>query len=735
MNPLVPFTADIVRALGWAILHSIWQTFFIWACLRLMLRLLPSASARIKYNLSYLSLSGAFVWFVVTFCQQWQALRQAAIITQQLVALTGQQVTLPATVAAPYRNQQALMGLFPSLEGYFPLLVAVYMAGVIIMGVKMIADLHQLSGIRKRQLHEPDLAWKMHLQKLADQLDIRGHVDLFISHYLQVPVMIGFFKPVILLPVALFTNLQPDQVEAILLHELAHIKRNDYLLNIFQTIVETTLFFNPFIWWISKNIRLEREHCCDDLVIARMDQPLGYAKALVALEEYRLNSNPLAMAAASKQQHLFHRIKRIMEMKTKNLNYSQKILALLIVATGLFSIAWLNPVRSKQRAEKAPKAKADTTINGTLAATKDSSGHYTTVYFSTNDSAAPAPPVPPPPPPPGMMPIAPVPPVGPDAAPDAPLPPPPPNFNMNFAYTFNADSANNIVFAATPNTVYQFDNHFVFDTMPRKVFFTQDVNVEEAMLQANKAMKAVDWKKINAEVDEAMKKVDWNKIDKEITKAMKDVDTSLPGLNTEAFKAQLRSSVLQKAQMQAMRQQWAANKAAWDAGSKERQKAMQEAMKARQAALEEAMKARGKAMTSADRARVKELRDAQRAQEDAMRAMKQATAMQIHFTVDSNRHVFDQQRARWERDAAEDDRRSSDKYRALIGQLQSDKLIDTTSYDIQKQGDDLYINGKKQPADVANKYRSFFPEKGDVRIKGSDKSGHRSLNIDVDTKD
>lgn len=425
-------------------------------------------------------------------------------------------------------------------------------------------------------------------------------------------------------------------------------------------------------------------------------------------------------------------------MKTKNLNYSQKILALLIVATGLFSIAWLNPVRSKQRTEKAPKA--DTTITGTLTTTKDSSGYYTTRYFSTDDSSVPAPPVPPPPPPlPGMAPIAPVPPVGPDAAPDAPLPPPPPNFNLNFAYTFNADSCNNMVFAAVPSTVYQFDNHFVFDTTPRKMFFAQDVNVEESLRQADKAMKAVDWKKINAEVDAAMKKVDWNKINKEINKAMKDVDTSLPGLNTEAFKAQLRSSVLQKAQMEAMRQQWAANRVAWEAGSKERQKAMQEAMKAHQEALEEALKAHGKAMTSADRARVKQLRDAQRADEDAIRAMKQATAAQVQtfrfISLDSSQRALEIQRAKWERDNAQAERRASDKYRALIGQMQSDKLIDTTSYDIQKQGDDLYINGKKQPADVTNKYRSFFPEKGDVRIKGSDKSGHRSLNIDVDTKE
>ncbi|HEY0274088.1 MAG TPA: M56 family metallopeptidase [Chitinophaga sp.] len=705
MNPLVPFTADVVHALGWAILHSIWQTFFIGACLRLTLKLLPAASARIKYNLSYLSLGGAFVWFGVTFSQQLLALRQTAAITAHLLELTGQEVILPAAVSAPYRNQQALLSLFPSLEGYFPLLVGIYMAGVIIMGVKMVADLHQLSHIRKRHLSEPDPVWIQHLEKLAAQLDIRGHVSLFISHCIQVPVMIGFLKPVILLPLAMFSNLQPDQIEAVLLHELAHIKRNDYLLNIFQTIVETTLFFNPFIWWISKNVRLEREHCCDDLVIARTAQPLGYAKALVALEEYRLNSNPLAMAAASNQQHLFHRIKRIMEMKTKNLNYSQKILALLIVATGLFSIAWLNPPREKKTTGNEPRTHkalpaSDTTITGS---NEDSTASYS-VTVSNNDSLAV--PVPPPPPIP-MAPISPV----------APLTPPPPpmtagaggpqHLNMNYAFNFNTDTSgdeiiiNNDPVKFNKDVVFYFDSSRAFrDTISPK--FQYKLN-QAIVFNSDRAMANFDWKKINAQVDEAMKKVDWKKIDNEINQAMKNVDTSLPGMSTESIRAQFRAGIQQRAHAEAMRKEMDAHRADWEKAirdSKERQQAMAVILKTHQKDLTEAMKDRDRVMAEAMKAHNQALLEDMKARAENMKA---------HFQEDQGRNNF----------------------RSLINRLQADKMIDTEKYSIEKKGDDLYLNGKKQAADVADKYKEYFQGKRNVKIKGSDKVNHRSLDIDI----
>ncbi|NLU95577.1 M56 family metallopeptidase [Chitinophaga sp. Ak27] len=384
---LLPITGDFVRALGWTILHSMWQACFIYACLRIVFKLWPQAGAKIKYNLSLLSLSGIFTWFLATLFMHIQRITEAREAAAQMVDTV--YITTPNPVV--YHSQEPLVWLLPNLEGYFPFLVTLYVAGMTIMTIKLLSDLFHLQRIRTTHIESMGNAWDKHLDKLTARLQIPRKVKVLISQHVQVPVMLGFLKPLILLPIAMVNNLSEEQLEAVLLHELAHIKRNDYLLNIFQSIVETILFFNPFIWLISKAIRIEREHCCDDLVIASTVQPLQYAHALVALEEYRLTANRLTMAAANSKQHLFHRIKRIMEMKTKNLNYSQKFLAVLIIATGLVSIAWFNPAKGKEH--KTAEHPADTTApkNNTARETGKSTSGTANTFRQQLDVASPAP--------------------------------------------------------------------------------------------------------------------------------------------------------------------------------------------------------------------------------------------------------------------------------------------------------------------------------------------------------
>lgn len=464
----LPFTADLIQAFGWVLLHSFWQAFFISACLRIVLLLWPQASSSIKYNLSYISLAGIFTWFSVTLYLQVEAVRRVHQAAYLMIE-TGVRPSAAVTVPAIYKSQAELTDLFPGLEMWFPVLVAIYVAGVAVMTIKLTLDLLQLQQIKKKQVLPIDEAWDKHLQKLAAQLKIPRRVKLLISQYIQVPVMIGFLKPVILLPVAMFNNLTAEQLEAILLHELAHIKRNDYLLNIFQSIVETILFFNPFVWWISKNIRLEREHCCDDLVLTNQVQPLHYAKALVALEEYRLTVNAMAMAAADNKQHLFHRIKRIMEMKTKNINYTQKLLAVMIIAVGLVSIAWLNPSNKKeQRENKKPVVKeevADAPIAPAIAAPVVTHALRVAQYFL--DTV--------------------------------------PGNDKRRAEKEAAMKAAKEGLDAAQEAMKNID--------------WNQINSE-----VSNAMKNVDWKKINEEVSTAMKNVDWKKVNEEVSTALKNVD-------------------------------------------------------------------------------------------------------------------------------------------------------------------------------------------------------------------
>ena len=486
MTAQLPFTADLIQAFGWALLHSFWQAFLVFACLRLVLLIWPQAGASTKYNLSFISLSGIFTWFIITLWQQLQTVRTIHLAAQRMIDTGIRQTTLE--LPAIYHSQRELTDIFPNFEIVFPLLTAIYVAGVTIMTIKLTMDLLQLRQIRRKQVLPIDPIWEKHLEKLMLQLQLSKKVKLLISKHVQVPVMIGFLKPLIILPVIMFNNLTAEQLEAILLHELAHIKRNDYLLNIFQSIVETILFFNPFVWLISKSIRIEREHCCDDLVITGQVQPLHYAKALVALEEYRLTANALAMAAANDKQHLFHRIKRIMEMKTKNINYTQKLLAVLIIAVGLISIAWLNPasVKAESTAPVAKKAPLPVSVAPAIAPKMVHLANYISDTTSPKQQKQAA---------------------EKKAAEDTDLDT---DINMDAAKA-GMDAAQE----AMKNINWNQINTDVTNAM-------KNVDWKEINKNVETAMKNIDWKEINKNVETAMKNIDWNQINADIKTGMKE---------------------------------------------------------------------------------------------------------------------------------------------------------------------------------------------------------------------
>ena len=147
-----------------------------------------------------------------------------------------------------------------------------------------------------------------------------------------------------------------QQLEAIILHELAHLKRHDHLVNILQAVIETLLFFNPFIWMTSAIIRREREHCCDDLVLAHTREPLSYATALATLAGAHVPFPSLSVAATGQPNYLYHRITRIMEKKKSRFSYSRMVAALIIVSSIACSVAWINPKFSHTEKEKPQDA-------------------------------------------------------------------------------------------------------------------------------------------------------------------------------------------------------------------------------------------------------------------------------------------------------------------------------------------------------------------------------------------
>jgi hypothetical protein len=186
-------------------------------------------------------------------------------------------------------------------------------------------------------------------EKVVLNLNIRRKINFKLSTLAKVPMVIGYLKPMVLFPVQLFNYLDAQQTEAILIHELSHIKRNDFLLNLIQTFIETILFFNPFVWMAGRYIKIEREHACDDRVIQFTGKRVSYAEALLQLEIIKTGSTPnYAMAATHKKQHLLERIKRITLLKTNYMNVKQQLATLAIILLAIVSVAWLIPANNSK---------------------------------------------------------------------------------------------------------------------------------------------------------------------------------------------------------------------------------------------------------------------------------------------------------------------------------------------------------------------------------------------------
>jgi hypothetical protein len=185
------------------------------------------------------------------------------------------------------------------------------------------------------------------VQKLAHNLNIKKKVQLLESGLVNIPMVIGFLKPVILIPFGLLAKLPPEQVEIILLHELAHIRRGDYCINLVQNIVETLFFFNPFLLWISALLREERENCCDDLAVCRTQNKTLLINALIFFQENTMHTGArLSMGFGKTKGQLLNRVKRVASDRNKSLSKAEKgffSLCLLVIAGFAIGFSGPNP--------------------------------------------------------------------------------------------------------------------------------------------------------------------------------------------------------------------------------------------------------------------------------------------------------------------------------------------------------------------------------------------------------
>jgi beta-lactamase regulating signal transducer with metallopeptidase domain len=295
---------NLTFTLGFTLLHFLWQGALIALLLAALNVSLRNATARRRYAAACAALLLMLACAVFTFARLTSVPASLATSVSAPAALPA----VPSSGAQPIASSNAAPSA--SVAALLPWLAYFWMAGVCLLAARSLGGWITLQRFTRRNSHPAAAAWQLRMKVLARRLQVSRPVRLCESAIAQVPAVIGWIRPVILMPASALSGLTAGQIESLLAHELAHIRRHDYLVNLLQTCVETLLFYHPAVWWVGACIRAERENCCDDLAVEVSGDALAYARALACMEQLRGGVPRLAMAA--NRGSLLQRIQRLL---------------------------------------------------------------------------------------------------------------------------------------------------------------------------------------------------------------------------------------------------------------------------------------------------------------------------------------------------------------------------------------------------------------------------------------
>jgi GWxTD domain-containing protein len=321
--------AALARTVSLALAHSLWEGVSIAVLLAAALCVVRSSSAR--YGAACVAMLLMLASFGVTLVR---------LMPKPMDLAKAPRVAILAPPAGLQMVPENAPPAAPSLAALLPWIAPFWAAGVLFFHLRSLGGWMAARRLRRSGVCHAPGEWQQRLDGLAARVRVSKPAALLESCLADVPVVIGYARPVILMPVGLLAGLPVAQVEAILIHELAHIRRQDYLVNLMQTFVEGLLFYHPAVWWISGVIRAERENCCDDLAVAATGDARQYAAALAALEQNRGAAHELALAATGGS--LVKRIRRLLQKPERpRAVWTPAISAgILVVSAGIALASW-----------------------------------------------------------------------------------------------------------------------------------------------------------------------------------------------------------------------------------------------------------------------------------------------------------------------------------------------------------------------------------------------------------
>ena len=322
------------QRLGWMLIHSAWQAAALAMLLAALLRLLEKRSARVRYSAGCVVLLAMLCAPVATVWLTQPATPPVTAVGMLFDGASGREVAGNAMAQAPQaRGESEPAGATPQTEvslavagegvlwqvrydramaAALPWLVALWLAGVAGVSLWHAGGWLAMRRLVRRSVALDDARLRLWFGQIVDRMGIRAPVRLVQSPAAAVPMVFGWLRPVVLLPISAVTGMDGDQLRCLLAHELAHVRRLDYLVNLFQVLVETLMFYHPAVWWACRQVRIEREHCCDDLAVSVGGRPATYARALVAAA--RLARCPRQLAMAADGGSLTERVFRVLDL-------------------------------------------------------------------------------------------------------------------------------------------------------------------------------------------------------------------------------------------------------------------------------------------------------------------------------------------------------------------------------------------------------------------------------------
>lgn len=297
------FPIEVLQAIGWTLLHSLWQAVLLALLLATVLTFWKKKASNIRYAATVSTLIVLIITVLATFIISYEPAMETSALS------------LLASNDGILENQTWLTWLGDYFQHNMPMLVLLWFSGVAVLSFRFLGEIAYTYHLKNYQVQLAPSFWQKQTKAIAQKIGLKQSIVLKETFRVNTPMVVGIFKPIILMPIGLISGLSNEQVESILAHELAHIRRHDFLINLFQSFIEVLLFFNPAVWWISACVRAERENCCDDLAIQITGDATIYIKTLAQLEEMRTTVGQTTIAFSG-QGSVLQRIRRIIYQKS-----------------------------------------------------------------------------------------------------------------------------------------------------------------------------------------------------------------------------------------------------------------------------------------------------------------------------------------------------------------------------------------------------------------------------------